>query len=257
MANKFHHFKPFFFFFWLFWHIWRHSTSHDNFVGVWRPTSIFLKGIFVQERLLQWNTFWPGAQRGWEEVSEGGCGPSGVGNFVFLKQESYVPVQFGDTKRVTLVYLYHVNRCGHHKKLSIAKLDFVQVCGLSLNFYKNTLRKFYKFSDSRKTWSWTSPTLQSADWPISRQYHRPQVLKRVSYPEVYKYIQNPWWYLYRRNSEKAMRKTNKQTNKKQNKTKQTKTKQTKHPIAQLRPDRPKQNLRFGRIFFVNSLPKII
>ena len=27
-------------------------------------------------------------------------------------------------KRVTLVYLYHVNRCGHHKKLSIAKLDF-------------------------------------------------------------------------------------------------------------------------------------
>ena len=55
------------------------------------------------------------------------------------------------TKRVTLVYLYHVNRCGHHKKLSIAKLDFVQVCGLSLNFYSNTLRKFYKFSDSRET----------------------------------------------------------------------------------------------------------
>ena len=76
------------------------------------------------------------------------------------------------------------------QKLSTAKLDFVQVCGLSLNFYNNTLCKFYKFSDSRKTW--TSPTLQSADWPISRQYHRPQVLKRVSYPEVYKYIQNPW-----------------------------------------------------------------
>ena len=81
--------------------------------------------------------------------------------------------QTGNTKRVTLVYLYHVNRCGHYKKLSIAKLDFVQVCGLSLNFYNNTLRKFYKFSDSRKTW--TSPTLQSADWPISIQYHRPQV----------------------------------------------------------------------------------
>ena len=64
---------------------------------------------------------------------------------------------------MTLVYLYHINRCGHHKKLSIAKLDFVQVCGLSLNFYNNTLRKFYKFSDSRETW--TSPTLQSADWP--------------------------------------------------------------------------------------------
>ena len=45
-----------------------------------------------------------------------------------------------------------------HKKLSIAKLDFVQVCGLSLNFYNNTLRNFYKFCDSRKTW--TSPTLQ-------------------------------------------------------------------------------------------------
>ena len=57
----------------------------------------------------------------------------------------------GKIKRVTLVDLYHVNRCGHYKKLSIAKLDFVQVCGLSLNFYNNTLRKFYKFSDSRKT----------------------------------------------------------------------------------------------------------
>ena len=85
-------------------------------------------------------------------------------------------------KRVTLVYLYYVNRCGHHKKLSIAKLDFVQVCGLSLNFYNNTLRKFYKFSDSQETW--TSPTLQSADWPISRQYYWPQVRQRVSYPEV-------------------------------------------------------------------------
>ena len=37
------------------------------------------------------------------------------------------------------------------QKLSIAKLDFVQVCGLSLNFYNNTLRKFYKFGDSRET----------------------------------------------------------------------------------------------------------
>ena len=45
-------------------------------------------------------------------------------------------------KPVTLVYLYHVNCCGHHKKLSIAKLDFVQVCGLSLNFYNITLHKF-------------------------------------------------------------------------------------------------------------------
>ena len=43
------------------------------------------------------------------------------------------------TKRVALVYLYHVNRCGHHKNLSIAKLDFVQVCGLSLNFYNNSV----------------------------------------------------------------------------------------------------------------------
>ena len=55
----------------------------------------------------------------------------------------------------------------------IAKLDFVQVCRLSLNVYNNTLRKFYKFSDSCQ--SWTSPTLQSADWPISRQYYRPQM----------------------------------------------------------------------------------
>ena len=54
-------------------------------------------------------------------------------------------------KRVTLVYLYHVNRWDTHKKLSIAKLDSVQVCGLSLNFCNNTLRKFYKFSDSRQT----------------------------------------------------------------------------------------------------------
>ena len=37
----------------------------------------------------------------------------------------------GDTR----IHLYHVKRCGHHKKLSIAKLDFVQVCGLLLNFY--------------------------------------------------------------------------------------------------------------------------
>ena len=88
----------------------------------------------------------------------------------------------GIAKRVTLVYLYYVNRCGHHKKLSIAKLDFVQVCGLSLNFYNNTLRKFYKFSDSWETWA--SPTLQSADWPISRQYYWPQVRQRVYYPEV-------------------------------------------------------------------------
>ena len=43
--------------------------------------------------------------------------------------------------------------------LLIAKLDFVQVCGLSLNFYNNTLRRFYKFSDNQQTW--TSPT--SAD----------------------------------------------------------------------------------------------
>ena len=57
----------------------------------------------------------------------------------------------GIVKRVTLVYLDHVNRSGHHKKLSIAKLDFVQVCGLLLSFYNKTLRKFYKFSDSRET----------------------------------------------------------------------------------------------------------
>ena len=32
--------------------------------------------------------------------------------------------------------------------------------------------------------TWTSPTLQSADWPISRQYHQPQMRKRVPHPEV-------------------------------------------------------------------------
>ena len=56
----------------------------------------------------------------------------------------------GSIKRVTLLYLYHVNRWGTDNKLSIAKLDFVQVCGLSLNFYNDTLRTFYKFSDSRQ-----------------------------------------------------------------------------------------------------------
>ena len=40
---------------------------------------------------------------------------------------------------------------GHPLKLSIAKLDFVQVCRLSLNFYNNFLCKFYKFSDSRQS----------------------------------------------------------------------------------------------------------
>ena len=29
-------------------------------------------------------------------------------------------------KRVTLVYLFHVNRWDNHKKISIAKFDFVQ-----------------------------------------------------------------------------------------------------------------------------------
>ena len=81
---------------------------------------------------------------------------------------------------VTLVYLYRENRWDTHEKLSIVKFDFVQVSGLSLNFYNNTLRKFYKFSDSWQTW--TSLTLQLVFWPISRQYYRPQMRKRVSYP---------------------------------------------------------------------------
>ena len=80
------------------------------------------------------------------------------------------------------IYPYHVNCWGTNNKLSITKLDFVQVCRLSLNFYNNTLRTFYKFSDSRQ--NWTSLTLQSADWPISRQYQRPQMRKRISYPKV-------------------------------------------------------------------------
>ena len=53
---------------------------------------------------------------------------------------------FNINKRGTLVYLYHIIAVDTTKKLSIAKLDFVQVCGLSLNFYNNTLRKFYKES---------------------------------------------------------------------------------------------------------------
>ena len=95
---------------------------------------------------------------------------------------SYIPGlnQVGDT-----LILYHVNRWGTDNKLSIAKLDFVQVCGLLLNFYNNTLRTFYKFSYSRQ--DWTCLTLQSADWPISRQYHRPQMRKRMSYPKVQVY----------------------------------------------------------------------
>ena len=73
-----------------------------------------------------------------------------------------------------------VLKTSHQTNKQLPSLDFhadrthfVQVCRLSLNVYNNTLRKFYKFSDSRQ--SWTSPTLQSADWPISRQYHRPQM----------------------------------------------------------------------------------
>ena len=48
--------------------------------------------------------------------------------------------QAGDTRDV---YLYHINHWNTHKKFSIAKLDFIQVCrlSLSLNFYINTLRK--------------------------------------------------------------------------------------------------------------------
>ena len=52
-------------------------------------------------------------------------------------------------KRVTLVY-YHVNRWATNNKLSIVKLDFVQVCGLSLNFFNDTLRTFYKFKIQRQ-----------------------------------------------------------------------------------------------------------
>ena len=71
--------------------------------------------------------------------------------FEVVSSQRRFNIQVDLVQRVTLVYLYHVNRCGHHKKLSIAKLDFVQVCGLSLSFYNNTLRKFYKFSDSWET----------------------------------------------------------------------------------------------------------
>ena len=93
ISNRF-----FFFFFFYCFDIYDVIARHMTILLVFEdPLQFFLKGIFVQEGLLQWNTFWPGAQRGWEEVSEGGCGPSGVWNFVFLKQESYVPVQFGDT----------------------------------------------------------------------------------------------------------------------------------------------------------------
>ena len=95
------------------------------------------------------------------------------------KTKLHVP----DTKRVTLVYLYHVNRCGSHKKLLIAKLDFVQVCGLSLNFYSNTLRKFYKFSDSRPTWA--SPTLQ---WRIDQSADNITGLKCAKECLILKYI---------------------------------------------------------------------
>ena len=71
---------------------------------------------------------------------------------------------------------------------------------------------FSQFSDSRKTW--TSPTLQLADWPISRQYYRPQMRKRVSYPEVYYYIQNPWSYAWMYKS--RLIQLNKLTSKKNN-----------------------------------------
>ena len=89
-----------------------------------------------------------------------------------LGKKIFLPVSSG--------WHYRENRWDTHEKLSIVKFDFVQVCGLSLNFYNNTLRKFYKFSDSWQTW--TSLTLQSVFWPISRQYYRPQMRKRVSYP---------------------------------------------------------------------------
>ena len=50
------------------------------------------------------------------------------------------------TKRVTLLHLYHVNCWDTHKKLSIAKLDFVQVCGLSLNFYNKLVLEIQRQS---------------------------------------------------------------------------------------------------------------
>ena len=41
------------------------------------------------------------------------------------------------SKGVTLVYHHHVNRWDIRKKMSIARLDFIQAYELSLNLYKN------------------------------------------------------------------------------------------------------------------------
>ena len=59
---------------------------------------------------------------------------------MFEGVSQYKPIS--TTKRLTLVYLYHASHWDTHKKFSIAKVDFVQVRGLSLNFYNSILRKF-------------------------------------------------------------------------------------------------------------------
>ena len=94
------------------------------------------------------------------------------------------PSQAGDT-RIPLP----CKSLGHSHKIVVCKVGLCTSLRIVTEFLNKTLRKFYTFSDSRQTW--TSLTLQSADWPISRQHHRPQMRKREFYPGV-GLFHNPW-----------------------------------------------------------------
>ena len=69
-------------------------------------------------------------------------------------------------------------------------LDFVQVCGLSLNFYNNTLRKFLQIQ-------WQSADLNKSNFAISGLTNQQTISPSANTQKSilswkYKYIQNPW-----------------------------------------------------------------
>ena len=78
------------------------------------------------------------------------------------------------------------------KKLSIAKLDFVQVCGLSLNFYNNTLRKFLQIQRQSKDLNKSNFAI---GWLTNQQTISlaSSALKSVLSWSI-SIIQNPWLY---------------------------------------------------------------
>ena len=102
-----------------------------------------------------------------------------------------------DAKWKILIALYQVGdtriplprkSLEHPQKLSIAKLDFVQVCGLSLNFYNNTLHRFYKIQRqsadlNKSNFAIGGFTNQQTIWPASNAQKNVLSWSILLYPE--------------------------------------------------------------------------